>query len=63
MASTVTGFSKLDKSEKIDWLLKNHLKNDTTSQAVLKQYWNDDKSLQELHDGFSENTISNYYLP
>src|SRR5690606_4869562 len=26
-------------------------------------YWNDDEKLQQLHDEFIENTITNYYLP
>lgn len=28
-----------------------------------KNYWNEDASLQQLHDDFIENTLSNYYLP
>lgn len=27
------------------------------------QYWNSNEALQNLHDEFIENTISNYYLP
>jgi hydroxymethylglutaryl-CoA reductase len=30
---------------------------------TLKQYWNADEKLQQLHDDFIENTISNFYLP
>src|SRR5690606_14917504 len=37
--------------------------NNIQSIKVLKQYWNDDASLQKLHDEFIENTISNFYLP
>lgn len=63
MSATVTGFSKLNKSQKIDWLTENLLQGDANARAVLEQYWNNDQKLQELHDGFSENTISNFYLP
>ncbi len=63
MSTTVTGFSKLDKSQKIDWLTDTLLQGDANARAVLEQYWNDDQKLQDLHNGFSENTISNFYLP
>ena len=59
----ITGFSKLNKSQKIDWLTKNLLQGDSNARKVLEQYWNDNQKLQDLHDGFSENTISNFYLP
>lgn len=63
MAALVSGFSKLSKTEKIDWLVAHHFsKNDSIKQA-LKQYWNSDKKLQQLHDEFIENTITNFYLP
>ncbi len=63
MSQPVSGFSKKSKEEKIEWLVSSYLNNDANSKQVLKQYWNSDKNLQKLHDGFIENTISNYYLP
>lgn len=63
MTKPVNGFSRLTKTDKIKWLAKNYLKNDATSIAVLKQYWNKDEKLQQLHDEFIENTVSNFYLP
>ncbi|OAB79812.1 hydroxymethylglutaryl-CoA reductase [Cochleicola gelatinilyticus] len=63
MIAPVTGFSKKTKKEKIDWLLSTYLQNDTEALATLKKYWNSDTALQQLHDDFIENTISNYYLP
>lgn len=59
----ISGFSKLDKTEKIDWVCDNYLKDSPEAQAIIKQYWNDNLKLQKLHDEFAENTISNYYLP
>ena len=63
MNQPVQGFSKLSKSQKVDWLVSQHLNNSVSSRDVLLQYWNTDEKLQELHDGFSENTITNFYLP
>jgi hydroxymethylglutaryl-CoA reductase len=61
--SKISGFSKLTKTEKINWVCKNYLHNSTHAKSVIQQYWNDDVKLQKLHDEFAENTISNYYLP
>ncbi|QJP33283.1 hydroxymethylglutaryl-CoA reductase, degradative [Nonlabens sp. Ci31] len=58
-----TGFSKLSKSQKIDWLVEQHLNNSPTARETLTQYWNEDQKLQDLHDGFSENTVTNFYFP
>ena len=63
MSKTVSGFSKLNKTEKIDWLVANYFNADENIKQVLSQYWNTNKILQDLHDDFIENTISNYYLP
>ncbi|MEH6535160.1 MAG: hydroxymethylglutaryl-CoA reductase, degradative [Psychroserpens sp.] len=63
MNKTITGFSKLSKSEKIDWLVNNYFSDPQSAKIVIEQYWNSDKKLQQLHDEFIENTITNYYLP
>lgn len=63
MAPVVSGFSKLSKSDKIKWLVEHHFNNDQNTVSTLKTYWNSDHKLQQLHDEFTENTISNYYLP
>lgn len=63
MSKTISGFSKFSKTEKIDWLVKTFFANDKSAENTLKQYWSSDEELQELHDEFIENTISNYYLP
>lgn len=63
MKTPVQGFSKLSKAAKIDWIAENYTKDANTTRTVLQQYANSDKRLQELHDEFIENTISNYYLP
>lgn len=63
MSPSKSGFSKLSKEEKIQWILSQYFNSDPTAEKVLKQYWNSDAALQSLHDDFIENTISNFYLP
>jgi len=63
MNQPIQGFSKLTKSEKIDWLASHQLKDHADARDIMLQYWNTDDELQELHDGFSENSITNFYLP
>ena len=57
------GFSKLNKNEKIDWVIKNFFNSSETDSELLKKYWTNDSELQQIHDEFSENTISNFFLP
>ncbi|MBI9042375.1 hydroxymethylglutaryl-CoA reductase, degradative [Lutibacter sp.] len=63
MSKIVNGFSKLNKLEKIDWLVATYFNNESKFKQVLIQYWNSNPLLQDLHDDFIENTISNFYLP
>ena len=63
MIDPISGFSKLTKEEKIHWLSNTYLKDSRSAPGILKQYWNPDSSLQQLHEEFTENTLSNYYLP
>jgi len=63
MQNSVSGFSKFTKAEKIDWLITNYFQNNPKAKANLERYWNTDEVLQKLHDEFTENTISNFYLP
>ncbi len=63
MTKTISGFSKLNKQQKIDWLISNFLSDNPNAETTLEQYWNSNKKLQQLHDEFIENTISNFYLP
>lgn len=59
----VEGFSKLSKQEKIDWIVKEYLEGSEEQKQILTQYWNEREDLQKLHEEFSENTISNFYMP
>lgn len=59
----VSGFSKMSKQQKIDWLA-SELEGDS-AQLVrnLSVFWHQDLDLQKRFDEFSENTITNYDLP
>lgn len=63
MPNAISGFSKLTKSKKIEWLLDTYFTDKEAADTLVKQYWNTDEKLQKLHDEFIENTITNYYLP
>lgn len=63
MNQAVAGFSKLSKEEKINWIASEYFTNPNQAIAIIKQYWNSDEKLQQLHDEFIENTITNFYLP
>ena len=63
MRKIISGFSKLSKKEKINWLIENYFYNQTETLKIITQYWNTDAALQQLHDDFTENTISNFYMP
>ncbi len=59
----ISGYSKLSKEQKINWLVENYLNNDETAKSELISYWHRDLHTQKILDEFSENTISNYFFP
>ena len=63
MNNAVSGFSKLSKEDKINWIATTYFSNPEHAVDTIKQYWNSDNKLQQLHDEFIENTISNFYVP
>lgn len=60
---TISGFSKLSKRGKIKWIVQNFFKDPEVVAKELKSYWLKNEDQQKIIDGFSENTISNFYLP
>ena len=56
MNNAVAGFSKLSKEEKIQWLAQEYFSNPSEAVTTLKQYWNTDEKLQQLHDEFIQNS-------
>lgn len=63
MTKPIEGFSKLSKEEKLTWIAQHYTQNTEGTLRILKKYWNDDPKLQQLHDEFIENTLTNFYLP
>lgn len=60
---TINGFSKLSKCDKIRWIAENYFKNPDEVCDFLEDFWHSDTDQQEILDGFSENTISNFPMP
>ncbi len=63
MNHEIAGFSKLSKTEKIEWIAQHYFLQPDEAISLVKKYWNTDEKLQQLHDEFIENTVSNFYLP
>lgn len=63
MSNAIAGFSKLTKEQKINWLAETYFAEPQQAISLIKKYWNADTQLQQLHDEFIENTITNFYLP
>lgn len=58
----ICGFSKLSKEEKINYIA-GHCINPEQFRKELQSYNHTDAEKQKLFDEFSENTISNYFMP
>lgn len=63
MNNAVAGFSKLSKKEKINWIAESYFSTPDEAHKIIRNYWNSDEKLQQLHDEFIENTITNLYIP
>ncbi|CAM3931180.1 hydroxymethylglutaryl-CoA reductase, degradative [Flavobacterium weaverense] len=63
MNKAISGFSKLSKEEKVEWIANQYFSTPTEAVLLLKNYWNSDEKIQKLHDEFIENTITNFYIP
>ncbi|MEY3420476.1 MAG: hydroxymethylglutaryl-CoA reductase, partial [Bacteroidota bacterium] len=61
--NTITGFSKLSKDEKLDWLIQHYLSFGKGAKDIFTLFSLEDQALQKIIDGFSENTISNFVMP
>lgn len=58
----IRGFSKLLKEDKVK-IVSELMDNQVEAMELLKSFWHTDNSKQKIFDEFSENTISNYYVP
>lgn len=59
----ISGFSKLSKLEKINYLVENFLDGSRFSKEKIKSFWHGSVDEQKVFDDFSENTITNFYAP
>lgn len=60
---SISGFSKLSKTGKLRWVVENFFKDPEYVTRELMSFWHDDDQKQKVFDDFSENTLSNYYMP
>lgn len=59
----ISGFSKLSKVEKINYLVDNLFQGSPRVKNLLKDFWHKNEDSQKIFDEFSENTITNFYFP
>ena len=57
-----TGFSRLDKDQKIN-LVASHVTDPEAFSKALHASWHRDDDIQKMIDEFSENTLGNYFFP
>ncbi len=58
----IKGFSKLLKEDKLK-IVSELMDKQVESMELMKSFWHEDHSVQKIFDEFSENTISNFYIP
>ncbi len=58
----ISGFSRLERNEKLNLLLSG-LQDQDRALEEIESYRHCDHHVQKLHDEFSENTITNFFLP
>ena len=59
----LSGFSKLSKKDKLQWLSTSYLNDTEEDIDTFSKFWLSEEHLQKVIDSFSENTISNFVLP
>lgn len=63
MARVINGFSKLTKTQKIEWLTQHILDGNTEPAQTWSRWQHPDDAQQKIIDGFTENVISNHPFP
>lgn len=58
----IKGFSKLLKEDKLK-IVAQLMDKQVESVELMKSFWHADHTVQRIFDEFSENTISNFYIP
>lgn len=60
--SVIKGFSKFSKEQKIN-TIASFLSSSDEEISTIKSFWHNDPVMQAVFDEFSENTITNYFMP
>jgi hydroxymethylglutaryl-CoA reductase len=60
--SVIKGFSKFSKEQKID-TIASFLTSSDEVKLLIKSFWHNDPIIQGIFDEFSENTLTNYFMP
>ena len=58
----IKGFSKLLKEDKVK-IVADLMDKQVESMELMKSFWHLDTKVQKIFDEFSENTVSNFYIP
>lgn len=59
----ISGFSKMTKIEKIDFLSNEFFTSPERTKNLLQSFWHHDENAQKIFDEFSENTLTNFVFP
>ncbi|MBK7426902.1 MAG: hydroxymethylglutaryl-CoA reductase, degradative [Saprospiraceae bacterium] len=59
----IRGFSRLSKMQKLQAIAGQYFEDPEAAVEEISSFWLQDEQQQQILDGFSENTISNYILP
>lgn len=60
---SISGFSKLPKQEKINWVAKHFFASPESAAADIASWQHADFQQQKILDGFTENALANFPLP
>jgi hydroxymethylglutaryl-CoA reductase len=63
MPSPISGFSRLSKHQKIEWLTQHCFSDPETAAADFRSWQHPDERQQQVLDGFTENALANFPLP
>ena len=63
MSKKIDGFSKLSKTEKINWITQMHFEDVQKAKEIISTYNHSNEMVQKIHDEFIENSIANFYFP
>jgi len=63
MNKSISGFSKLNKQQKINWLMENFAQDPTVAAQDFETWQHPEPRIQRILDGLAENAVANYVLP